>query len=117
MKEFNPIIFWQWCGFKHDECDAVSGSKCSGGHLISPDGKVFYGEYDCPDLTLDNIFKYVIPKFRSWRFKSLFISDIGNCIEINLQTFNNRRFVGHVLESNLALGLRNIIWKIICDED
>jgi hypothetical protein len=117
MKEFNPIIFWQWCGFKHEECDVTSGSKCPGGHLISPDGKVFYGEYDCPELTLDNLFKYAMPRFRNWQMKSIFLTDVGGCVIINLQTFNDRRFVGHVLENNLVNGLKNLIWAIICSED
>jgi hypothetical protein len=63
--------FWEWCGLKID-VTYPSADETVGWGMGIP-------EYHMPELTLDNLFKYAVPKLR--RLKHLIVDEICFAIE------------------------------------
>jgi len=121
MKQFNAVEFWKFCGFTHEECN-VTPDPCTGGHLISPQGKAYFGQYAFPEITLDNIFMWAIPKLHSYELSALptrpaISLTSGGCIHkatIHI-SLGAKGFTASAQNVEPALALRNAIWNVLKD--
>lgn len=118
MKQFNAIEFWKFCGFTYENCNI--NPACDGGHLTSPEGQPFRSKYAFPDFTMDNIFKWAIPKLHSYELSALptrpAITLIeGGCIHkatIHI-SLGAKGFTASAKNVEPALALRNAIWNVL----
>ncbi len=121
MKQFNAVEFWKWCGFTHEECN-VTPDPCTGGHLVSPDGEMHFGIYSFPTFTMDNIFKWAVPKLHSYELSALPTRPAitlmeGGCIHkatIHI-SLGAKGFTASAQNVEPALALRNAIWNVLKD--
>jgi len=121
MKEFNPVEFWQWCGFtvkerrqynKADYCSSIDGYDWT-----NPDGETFYLTWESPEVDLNNLFKWAMPKLDSYQI-GIKVSRITrtHLVSILHYTVDHRYFRTIASDPDLATALRNAIWELICKE-
>jgi hypothetical protein len=55
--------FWEWCGFHYEDYNTPTMPH-QGGEWLSSQGHPADDTGELPELTLDNLFKYAVPKLR-----------------------------------------------------
>ena len=100
--------FWEWCGFLYGEPNEKT--------VTYPNGMEYYP----PDVDLNNLFKYAVPKLFNWSMAKDFelcsdteIRETG-LTQASIQTlaFNNKEFRGSAKHKDPTLALFWAIWNV-----